>query len=244
MTVEAVVFDWGGTLSRWASVEPAEFWHLAATELTSGLDPDRGAELTDRLVAAEVAVWREVTTSQRSATLSRVITDAVGSVGLPAPPPDVVDRAGRLALDAWGAHVAHDPDASALLGELREQGLLVGLLSNTHFPAAFHDALLERDGLIGFFDARLYTSDLDHVKPHPAVFEAALAALGVDDPARAVYVGDRPLDDITGSKAVGMRAVLRRHDQQAGFDPAPPGIAPDATIDRLPDLLTHLTTWK
>lgn len=243
MTVEAVVFDWGGTLSRWASVEPAEFWHLTAAELTADLDRQDGEDLVDRLVAAEVAVWREVTTSQRSATLRQVVLEAVASLGLPAPAPDAVDKAGRLAIQAWAEHVEHDPDAVGLLSDLRDRGLRVGLLSNTYYPAGFHDELLRRDGLIDFFDARLYTSELDYVKPHPAVFEAALAAVGVDDAARAVYVGDRPLDDITGSKAVGMRAVLRRHDRQAGFDPAPPGIAPDATIDALPDLLTHLDTW-
>ena len=39
--------------------------------------------------------------------------------------------------------------------------------------------------------------------PHPSVFLAALEALGVSDPTRAVFVGDRPLDDISGAKASG-----------------------------------------
>ena len=87
--------------------------------------------------------------------------------------------------------------------------MAVGLLSNTHWPRPFIERFLERDGLADLIDARLYTSELPYMKPHPSVFPAALDAVGVADPARAVFVGDRPLDDISGAKGVGMRAVLR-----------------------------------
>ena len=52
-----------------------------------------------------------------------------------------------------------------------------------------------------------------------------LAALGVTEGASAVFVGDRPFDDILGARQVGMRAVLRRN-------PAVPEheIEPDATF--------------
>ncbi len=43
-------------------------------------------------------------------------------------------------------------------------------------------------------------------KPHPRIFETALAALGVPA-ARALHVGDRKLDDVEGAEAVGMRAL-------------------------------------
>ena len=36
------------------------------------------------------------------------------------------------------------------------------------------------------------------MKPHPSVFHEALAAVGVGDASRAVFVGDRPYDDIYG----------------------------------------------
>ena len=41
-------------------------------------------------------------------------------------------------------------------------------------------------------DARIYSSELPYMKPHASAFEAALAAVGVTDPTRAVFVGDRP----------------------------------------------------
>ena len=90
-------------------------------------------------------------------------------------------------------------------------------------------------------DVRLYTSEMQRMKPHPEVFHEALAAVGVDDPARAVFVGDRPLDDIAGAKGVGMRAVLRRHP----YAPASPDDPePDAAIDDLAELAPLIEIWS
>ena len=53
--------------------------------------------------------------------------------------------------------------------------------------------------MLDLIDARVYTSDLQHTKPHPEAFLAVLGQLGVA-PAAAVFVGDRPVDDISGAK--------------------------------------------
>ncbi len=113
------------------------------------------------------------------------------------------------------------------------------MLSNTHWPRAFHERFLERDGLVDLIDARLYTSEMARMKPHPEVFHQAMEALGVGDPARVVFVGDRPLDDIGGAKGVGMRAVLRPNPNVPGGD-----VEPDAVIDRLPDLVPLIDIWS
>jgi len=44
-------------------------------------------------------------------------------------------------------------------------------------------------------------------KPDPAIFRAALAAIGVA-PAEALYVGDLYDVDVVGARAAGMEAVL------------------------------------
>jgi putative hydrolase of the HAD superfamily len=77
------------------------------------------------------------------------------------------------------------------------------------------------------------------MKPHPEAFRAALAALGVTDPGRAVFVGDRPFDDIHGARRSGLRPVLRRSADVPPYD-----VEPDATIDRLPELLPLLDGWR
>ena len=56
---------------------------------------------------------------------------------------------------------------TAVLGCLRDKGLRLGLLSNTHWPRQFHERFLERDGLADLLDARFYTSEMEYVKPTP-----------------------------------------------------------------------------
>jgi putative hydrolase of the HAD superfamily len=76
------------------------------------------------------------------------------------------------------------------------------------------------------------------MKPHPKVFRLALHQLGVSEPHRAVFVGDRPFDDIYGAKVNGMRAVLRRNRHVPPFD-----VDADAEIDQLSELLPLLDDW-
>jgi putative hydrolase of the HAD superfamily len=126
-----------------------------------------------------------------------------------------------------------------VLTALRARGLRIGLLSNTHWPRSFHEHFLERDGLNDLIDARLYTSEMRHTKPHIEAFRASMSALAVTDPGRAVFVGDRPYDDVFGSREAGMRAVLRHN-------PAVPAheVVPDATIDRLSELIPFIDRWS
>jgi FMN phosphatase YigB (HAD superfamily) len=88
-----------------------------------------------------------------------------------------------------------------------------------------------RDGLADLIDVRRYTSELAHIKPH-------LDGLGVTDPATVAMVGDRPIDDIDGAHALGMRTVWRRnHGVPAGRS------EPEAVITELRELAPVLTRW-
>jgi putative hydrolase of the HAD superfamily len=234
MSVDAVVFDWGGTLSMWSDLEMIDMWRAAARRLA----PDREDEVVAQLVEVEAASWRWTVTTQRSTTLAELLAMASRALGL-----DVADavlaEAAEHHLDAWTPHIQHDPDAVPTLEALRDRGLRIGLLSNTHWPAVFHERFLERDGLLGLIDGRVYTSDLAWVKPHPAAFMSALDAIDVTDPTRVVFVGDRPLDDIRGAQQAGMRAVLRPNPEL----PLGP-VRPDAVIDRLPELIGIVDRWR
>jgi putative hydrolase of the HAD superfamily len=232
--VEAVIFDWGGTLSVFVESELVDAWALAARHLA----PDRAEELTARLVGVEAAFWATTASHQRSATLSDLLAAATAELHLDVAEALFEEAAVRY-LDAWTPHVRHDPDAVPTLTALRDRGLRLGLLSNTHWPRAFHEHFLERDGLAVLLDARLYTSELPYQKPHPRAFAAALSALGVDDPSHAVFVGDRPFDDISGAKGAGLRAVLRPNPWAEPYD-----VEPDATIAGLPELIALVDGWR
>ena len=233
MSVEAVIFDWGGTLSEFVNAELVDAWRLAARHI----DPDNEDEITERLVKVEAEFWATTSSHQRSATLADLMSTAAKELGLDVAEA-LLEEAAVRHLDAWTPHIRHDPEAAAALCELRRRGLRIGMLSNTHWPRAFHEHFLERDGLVDLIDARLYTSEMPYQKPHPSAFLTAAEALGVD-PERAVFVGDRPWDDISGARAAGMRTVLRPNP----FAPDVEGIEPDARISGLPELVGLVERW-
>jgi putative hydrolase of the HAD superfamily len=229
-SLEAVLFDWGGTLSVYEPVDMLGMWRIAAAVLA----PDDPEPVAQRLLAAEDHWWRvHVAAGDRSGTTEELIRSVAAETGL-----DVVAAAQSAYLSAWGETVAHDPCAAEVLRELRRRGLRTGLLSNTHWPRAVHEQWLAKDGLLDLLDVRLYTSDMTHMKPHREAFAALLAAVGVTDPARAVFVGDRPRDDIAGAKAAGMRAVLL-----TGRPVPPSDVTADAELADLSGLLDLVDSW-
>ncbi len=239
MTVDAVIFDWGGTLTDpvLAVLELVDLWRVAAEHLAPG-DEVRQERLTTALIDAEARSWQRITETQQSATLAQVMAEGSRALGLDVAEA-VMEEAALRHLDAWTPHIHHDPDAVNVLEALKARGLRIGLLSNTHWPRSFHEHFLERDGLAGYIDARLYSSELSHTKPHPSAFERALEAVGVDTPGRAVFVGDRLYDDIFGASRVGLRTVHRPSGTVPAYD-----VVPDAVITALPDLLEVIDTWS
>ena len=234
MTVDAVVFDWGGTLAVYAGIDLIDMWRVAARHLA----PDREEEVLDRLVAVEEASWARIAVDQRSTTLSSLLSAASAELGLDVAEA-VLEEAATHHLDSWTPHVRHDPDAVPTLTALRSMGVRIGLLSNTHWPRSFHEHFLERDGLTPLIDVRCYTSELAYTKPHGEAFRAVLDGLGASDPRRAVFVGDRPYDDVWGAQQLGMRAVLRPNPLVPGYD-----VIPDATVEALPELLPLVISWQ
>ena len=232
--MEAVIFDWGGTLSVFVEAELVDAWRLAARHLA----PDREDELTAQMVAVEADYWETTASHQRSTRLADLVAAATAELHLDVAEA-LLEEAAVRHLDAWTPHIVHDPEAAPTLAALRERDLRIGLLSNTHWPRSFHEHFLERDGLADLIDARLYTSELQYQKPHPEAFAAALEAVGVYDPRAAVFVGDRPFDDIFGAKSVGMRAVLRPNPWAADYD-----VEPDAVIETLPALVEVVDRWR
>jgi len=224
--IRAVLFDWGGTLTTFHSVDMLDAWRVAASVLA----PDDIDRVAAALLDAEHEVWARTTSTLRSATTAEVLRSASAAVGLPV---DEVlhDRAVASYLDHWAPTTVARPEARDVLHELRRRGLRTGLLSNTHWPREQHESWLARDGLLDLLDARVYTSDLDFVKPHEDAFRALLDA--VDVPAAdAVFVGDRLWDDVHGAARVGMRTVWIRNDEVPAYD-----VTPDVVVDNLAQLV-------
>lgn len=117
-------------------------------------------------------------------------------------------------------------DALPVLAHLRVRGVKLGLVSNTSRDL---DAFVRHFALD--VDAWISSGVHGKVKPSPSIFQAALELLGVEAPA-AVMVGDSPLDDIEGARALGMRAYLI--DREARFPDRPDALR---TLLALPALI-------
>jgi putative hydrolase of the HAD superfamily len=229
--IDAVVFDWGGTLTPWHDIDLVHMWR----DVARVVDASRADELGAALAAAEDEVWDRARLDHRSGTIDEVFV-ACGLTGYEA----VLAHYAEL----WEPHTHLDPDAPALFAGLRERGIKIGVLSNTLWPRDVHDRVFARDGVLDLIDGAVYTSEIKWTKPHPDAFRAALAAVEVADASRAVFVGDRLFDDIHGAKAVGMRAVLVPHSniplRQRGHTDG----EPDAVVQRLGDVLDVVDSWR
>jgi putative hydrolase of the HAD superfamily len=230
--IDAVIFDWGGTLTRWHDIDfHAESLALAAAVTTTGHDPE---ESRAALHEAGNAVWGRSRDHQQSATIADLFDEA----GLDHDPELLTAYR-----EFWEPHTRTDPEVRPLFEQLHADGIRVGVLSNTIWPRAWHVEFFERDGVYDLVDGDVYTSEIAWTKPSPHAFRAAMEAVGATDPARCVYVGDRLFDDVWGAQQAGMRAV---HIPLSAIPATQVGHSegrPDAVIhalSELPDALTGL----
>lgn len=233
--VEAVIFDWGGTLTRWHDVDfHAESLALAAAVVaTPSKDDDRHLH-AERLHAAGSVVWGRSRDHQESATIGDLFTAA----GLEHDPELLTAY-----YEFWEPHTGTDPEVRPLLEALRADGVKVGVLSNTIWPRSWHRGFFERDGVLDLLDGDVYTSEIPWTKPSPLAFRAAMDAVGASDPARCVYVGDRLYDDVWGAQQAGLRAV---HVPHSVIPPEQVGHAegcPDAVVQRIGEVHEVVSRW-
>ncbi len=125
-------------------------------------------------------------------------------------------------------------NARECLSQLKDDGIKLGIISNVaRTPGRVLRIALARHGILEYFDATIFSDEVDVKKPHPKIFLHALSQLGVKA-SDAVHVGDRLREDVYGAKRVGMRAVLCR-----SIAPSLPDeeiLKPDVSIDELTQL--------
>ena len=148
--------------------------------------------------------------------------------------PDFVDRL----VDCHMALLARCtvlPDSHGLALERLAANHRLALVSNfDHAPTCL--AILDRLDIARFFEDIVVSDSVGLVKPHPSLFEAPLARMGIaaED---ALFVGDTPDADVLGAKQAGMD-VAWINGKGRELDPELP--EPDfeiASFAELPDLL-------
>lgn len=105
----------------------------------------------------------------------------------------------RLALKR-GAFVAVDQQVIALLTELAQRNLQIGVLSNA---APEEVAAWPESPLAPLVHTTVFSCDVGMVKPDAAIYELTCARLGVE-PQAALFVGDGGSDELHGATNAGL----------------------------------------
>ena len=238
MGIDAVIFDWGGTLTRWHDIDFHDESLALAQAVVATTDP---SEPQDRLIhAARLhqagdTIWGRSRDHQQSATVADLFVEA----GLDHDPELLTAY-----FDFWEPHTLTDPAVAPLFTALRETGIKVGVLSNTIWPRAWHEGFFRRDGVLDLIDGAVYSSEIPWTKPSENAFKAVMAAVGTSDAGRCVYVGDRLFDDVWGAQHAGMKAVHIPNSTIPTTQVGHTEGVPDAVAHELSDVVDIVGQWR
>ena len=144
----------------------------------------------------------------------------------------LVDKVARELYAEWAEHHHFSlyDDVQDTLRTLAGRGLRLGLISNSHRCLVSFQSHFELSGLLSVV---ISSAELGFMKPHPAIFQAALDGIGI--PAdRAVMVGDSLTHDVEGALGAGMRGVLLA---RGGAASTPHGVPVISSLRELPGIL-------
>jgi HAD superfamily hydrolase (TIGR01509 family) len=179
-----------------------------ATAVGAALGLPIAAAALDRSVAAATSAVEGaagVAGGRTDRERARVYLEALfAGAGVPASRMDEVARTLRRLHEEWHLWCRTAPGTAETLDRLRGAGLRLAVVSNSDGRV---EEALTAAGIRDRFDVVLDSALVGVEKPDPAIFRAALTALGVA-PEEALYVGDLYDVDVVGARAAGMEAVL------------------------------------
>ncbi|MDW8278906.1 MAG: HAD family hydrolase [Anaerolineales bacterium] len=231
--LQAVLFDLGDTLMYsphpWPPVFVRAGQALAASLYASGLSIDSahfGARFQERLEEYYAERDRNLAELSTLTVLARLLTEEGYT--------DVPDHTLRAALDKFYAVTQQnwllEADAVPTLAALQAVGYRLGLVSNAGDNRDVFQ-LVEKFGIEPYFDFVLTSAACSYRKPHPRIFELALAHWGYM-PDQAAMVGDRLDADIGGAKPLGMFTIWIKRRAR----PQTACIQPDAVVHHLAEI--------
>lgn len=135
----------------------------------------------------------------------------------------VVDTIERMELEI-SPDIA--PNVREALADLHGKYKLAVVSDAIFTPGKYLRGLLQKYGLLSYFDYFVFSDEIGHSKPHPAMFESIAEHFGVACE-EIVHIGDRPHNDIGGPHQVGARGVLLTVVKDRPLE----GHTPDAVCD-------------
>jgi HAD superfamily hydrolase (TIGR01509 family) len=257
--IEAITFDFGNTLVPVGREALQAVVTITARDVARRLGPfDREEflevwrEERERQFREEVPRFREVDLADR---FVRVLARLRGveppahdvpwdsAVARQHSDPEEVAWAVRTYSLAFIEAIPPSPEVGRLLEWLARSHVL-GILSNWPLAETI-DRYVAAAGWDRHLRAIVVSQRVGTIKPHPAIFAAALDALGATVPERVLHVGDDWAADVVGAKRAGWRAAYLQG--RPGDSPLPDSVrdesvVPDLELARLADLVGALST--
>ena len=181
--IEAVIFDVDGTLVDSVDFH-AEAWERAFAR--------HGHDIGFAAIRSQIGKGGD-----------QLMPEFLDEAALKRVGPKVEKERGAIFTADYLARVTGVPGCADLFGALRKRGLRVALASSS--TSAELKVYKAAAGIDGLTDAETSSDDAEKSKPHPDIFQAALAKLNLAAD-RAVVVGDTPYDAEAARKA-GVAAV-------------------------------------
>lgn len=244
--LDDTLIDWSGFNSEWGALERQHLrgvFDYICDEIQPLDDFEAySAEFGNRLMGA----WTSASTTMRAPHLGTLLVETSVAFGVP---PESLDAKRCLTAFDWKAipNTKVFPEVPETLDLLRQHGIRIGIVTNAHQPMWIRDIEIQQHGIYDFFpDCRIAASDVGYLKPHPAIFQAALRCLGTA-PEETAFVGDNLEADVGGAKGAGMLAIWRQVVRRR-YNPDDVDIEPDETITslaQLPEIFdTRFPGWR
>jgi putative hydrolase of the HAD superfamily len=239
MTLRAVIFDLGDTL--WPLQYETAVWprvrKLMVEEFARlrGESEDDAGESVDRLRGAIGRILADTFfgDSYDQLNFQHYVERALEDAGMAGEGMSEAVCHAFFMAEHQHESVAADKATVEMLAAIRNNGLGLGLVSNTFSPGHLHQLALNRCGAAAYIEAPVYSTDMGFRKPDPRIYQQCIARLGVDG-GDCLFVGDRIREDVRGPQSVGMRAVLYGRYRQ---EPLRDDIRPDFTADSPAEVL-------
>ncbi len=240
-SIQAVVFDLGNTLmyapAPWPPVVIQADRALADSLCAQGLDIDCDHfhdEFRQRLQDYYNRRDQDLYETSYLFVLRELLTEK-GHPNLPQP---ILREALDALFAVTQANWLVENDAFPTLTALERAGYRLGIISNAGDNKDVFQ-LVDKFGIEGFFDFILTSAACGYRKPHPRIFELALAHWQLR-PGDVAMVGDTVEADVRGAQRFGMTSIwiTRRASGTERPDPAPDAVIP--SLAELPQALEDL----
>jgi len=234
--LRAVIFDLGGTLmyerDSWYAVTAQGDEALTKYLIKQGLELNLSTfpvEFRRRL--GEYFTQREKDLLET--TYTYVLIDLLKDKGYNNLPDEVIRKALDSLFTITQTNWILEEDTRSTLRKLEQDGYRMGLISNAGDDKDVQQ-LISRFEIASYFDFILTSAACSYRKPHPRIFELAIANWYFL-PSETVMVGDNLDADIRGAKGAGLYGVwISRRAGSSTEDQ--PRVQPDATISTLAEL--------